>query len=232
MAIATATALALAASLASAGIGAYQSRKMANDQDSIAAQGIRNQAKTQREANARINETIDKTKNSTPDDERATAQEQYLAQLQRAMGQAKTGLGPRGVSGAFDEAADAAGADVSNYGGVLADLFARMDAPILQRQGEGNSFGDLGMDLSRISGNVSGDDFLTRLKMQNVKRNPWLDLVAGGLSGYAAGGGGTGAAKGATNFGVPLPGSGAIPGLGGGGYGQWWGTGRGLGLGG
>lgn len=229
MAIATATALALAASLGGAGLSAYNANKTAGRQDREAAAGIRRQSANQQEATARINQTVQQVRDSNPDDERKTAQAQYLAQLMRQMGQAKAGLAGRGISKEFDDLAATAGDQVSADAGDTAGLFARMDAPILQRTGEAFQQGNLGMDLSRIGGNVRGDDFLNKLRFQGIRRNPWMDLAAGALQGLGraglSGGLGGGSAGGA-GFGVPLPGSGPYVGSG---YGSIWGTGAGLG---
>ena len=229
MAIATATALALAAGLGSAGLTAYNTNKTAKKQDRVAADGIRKQAENQRQVNARLNQTISEAQKSNPDDERKTTQAQYLTQLLASMGQAKTGLAKRGISEQFDEQAAGASADIGSYGNDIAGLFSRMDAPILQRQGEQNAYGNLGMDLDVLGGNVRGDAFLNELKMKSIRRNPWLDLAAGLASGYAStGGAGFGGGGGGSNFGVPAQGSGGSFLTGGSGLGTTWGTGRGL----
>ena len=227
MAIATATALALAAAAGSAGLTAYNTKKTADRQDRTAADGIRKQADNQRQVNARLNQTISEAQKSNPDDERKTTQGQYLNQLLASMGQAKTGLAKRGISEQFDEQAAGASADIGSYGNDIASLFSRMDAPILQRQGEQTAYGNLGMDLDVMGGNVRGDAFLNDLKLKSIRRNPWLDLAAGLASGYASTGG-AGFGGGGSNFGVPAQGSGGSFLTGGSGLGTTWGTGRGL----
>lgn len=214
MAIATATAIALAAAAASAGLTGYNTIKTANKQDATAAEGIRKQGETQRQANARLNQTVEQARQSTPDDERKLAGGQYLDQIARQLGQAKTGLQTRGISSEFDKLAKTEGAGVGQYGKTIADLFARMDAPVLQRQGEANSYGNLGMDLSVLQGNAGQDAFLNQLKLKNIQRNPYIDLAAGiakGISGAGLGAGSPAAA--------PYTATG---------YGSTWGTGNGL----
>ena len=173
---------------------AYNTKRTADDQDQAAAAGIREQGKTQREANARLNRTLDQTSASRIDDSKGVLGQQYLDQVQRAMQQANTGLTARGLSADFDQLAGGARAANADYGALTADLLATMDAAKLQRVAEGNAFGDTGMDLDRLSGNVRGTQHLTGLRMNGIRRNPYIDIVAGLMQGAAGGmGGGAGA---------------------------------------
>lgn len=204
---------AITAMLVSAALNQYNTNRTAKKQDRVAAEGIRKNERTRQEANARLNRTIDMTAKSRPDDERSNANQQYLDVVRQQLSRAQGGLNAQGVSDQYAELAAPAATGVADYGTVLSGLLSRMDAPALQRQGEANSFGDLGMDLSVLSGNVGQDDFLTRLKMNNVRRNPWLDLAAGVAQGYASGvskgaGGLSGASVANTPSYVPIAGGG------------------------
>ena len=180
----------------------YNAKRTADKKDEAAAAGIREQGKTQREANARLNRTLDQTGASRIDEPRAALGKQYLDQVQRAMQQANTGLTARGLSADFDQLAGGARAANADYGALTADLLATMDAAKLQRVAEGNAFGDTGMDLDRLSGNVRGTQHLTGLRMNGIRRNPYIDIVAGLMQGAAGGmGGGGGAAAPATSGG-------------------------------
>ncbi len=186
MAIGTAAALALA--LAGAGASAYNTKRTLDKKDQVAAESVRKQAANQRATSERINQTVEDTRKSRSEPARKAAADQYLAQIQKSLGQANAGLATRGLSSQFDEAAGGAQGQVADYGGNIADLFARMDAPTTQRRAEGAAFGDLGMDLGVQAGNVQGDAFLNSLKQNSIRRNPWLDLASGLASGVASAG--------------------------------------------
>lgn len=208
-------ALWIPAVLAAAG-GAAQAvntRNVAKRQDNQAAAGIRQQAETQRGINARINQTLQQTAAANPDEVRSTVQDQYLRQAQAKLGQARAGLvGDTGLSSAYNEAANTAGGKVADFATSTAGLLARMDAPGVQRQQEGMRFGNLGMDLDAVRGNVQADQFLNQLRMQGIRRNPWLDAAGAALSGAGAGmasragsTGGYGAGYSAANTGTIAP---------------------------
>lgn len=196
MAIATSTAIALGLAAAASAAQAVNQRNMLKKQDAQAAEGIRGQAANQREASARINRTISDIGKSDSGKAKKTAGKQYLDQVQRSLAQANAGLTARGLSSEFDERAGGAAASNVGFGNETADLLARMDAPVLQRQAEGNAVGDTGMDLSRIGGNVQGDQFVNNMKIQGIRKNPYVDIIAGLMGGaargMAGGGGGTG----------------------------------------
>lgn len=172
----------LALSAAASAAQYANTRNVQKRQDNIAADGIRKQAANQREANARLNQTLDTIKGSRPDGARESAQVTYLDQVRRNLARANAGLATQGVSEQYDEMATEAQGDTQGYAARVADLMSRIDAGALQRQQEGNAVGNMRMDFSRIGGNARGDDFLTRLMMGGVRRNAGLDLAAGLLS--------------------------------------------------
>lgn len=154
-------------------------RKVAKDQDSIAADGIRKQAENQRQTNARLNQTLQQMETSDPSAERATALQSYTDQIKRSRSQATAGLAQRGISEQFDEMAGQAQGQATDYAGQVANLMARIDGGTQMRQREANQMADMGMDFDALKGNVRGDDYLMRLRMSGVRRNPWLDAAAG-----------------------------------------------------
>lgn len=185
MAIGTTTALLL--TLAAAGASAANQQRMLKKQDEQAAAGIRGQAENQREATANINRTISEIGKSDAAGAKKTVGKQYLDQVQRSLAQANAGLATRGLSSEFDERAGGAAASNVGFGNETADLLARMDAPVTQRQAEGNIVGDTSMDLSRIGGNVQGDQFVNNMKIQGIRKNPYVDIIAGLMGGAARG---------------------------------------------
>jgi hypothetical protein len=190
-----------------AAASAYNTDQTAKHADHVAADGIRRNSALQEDTNKRLNKTISDARKSTPDDERKTAQAQYLQTVRSQLGQANSGLAAKGLSSQFDQLAGQEAGQTKDFGDTLSGLMARMDAPVLQRQREGNTYGNLGMDMTRIGSDMSGNDFLTRLRASNVRRNPWIDLAASSINGAASNygggssGGGSGAASPYSNYG-------------------------------
>lgn len=171
-----------------AGASAYNTRETAKEADEVAAQGIRQQAKNQEEADSRVNAEVNALEQSSPEASRAQATENFLGQLKRTRGQAVAG-GPSGASSRYNADLEGATNDVSTFGTKVADTLARINAPGLQRQAEGQGFNRLSSDLSTIGRNSGADAFLNDLRLRGVKRNPWIDAgasVAGGVSGGMA----------------------------------------------
>lgn len=167
---------------------AYNADRTAKKQDDAAAAGIMKQGAHQREADARVDSELQSLQGSTAEGERKAANDQYMTQLQRTRAQAE-GATP-GVAGASDRY----GADVVNAnaaaeasGAKVADLMARIAAPGMQRQREGQQFGRLGSDIGQIGRASAGDDFLTQLRVRGIRQNPWVNAGASALGGAASG---------------------------------------------
>lgn len=193
MAIATGTALALAASLAATGLSAYNQNRTLKKQDEAAAQSIRAQDELQRQQTGKVNQTLSEVAKSSPEDERKSAETVYLDKVRQARDVARANLSQRGLSSAYDDAANTAEGQVQTQGADLASLMARMDAPVNQRVGEGFMFQDLGAGIGQTERASSGQQWIDSLKMKGIRSNPWLDAASAALSGYGsmAGGGGT-----------------------------------------
>ena len=163
-------------------VSAYGANQQARQQDKIAAQGIRNQAARQREADALVNQTIRQQQQSGPEGYQRSALDEYMQQLQRTAGAATQGLNPAGaVSNRFADAATAAAGDIGDYGTNRAGILSRIEAPMRQRDAEGISFGRLNSDLNPIRMGSQSDEYLNRLRMQNVRQNPWMGVISGAL---------------------------------------------------
>lgn len=197
MAISTGTALALGLAAASAGLQYHNTQRTARRQDQQAAEGIRNQSRVQREADAKVNDKVDELSGSTSGDERRRALDSYVAALRRGRGKTQSGFAPAFGSAAFQEGAEDAALGVEDFGLTRAGLMSRMDAPTLQRQGEAVSTGHLATDIGRIGRESSGQRFIDDLRLRAIRRNAGLDLASGLLSaagGAVASGWGSGAA--------------------------------------
>ena len=204
MALATATIISLALAAAAAGATAYNTNETISDQDKALATDIRNQGAKRREGEALTNAEIEKLQASTSADERQKKLADYTASLRKHGGEATNGLS-NGIGGETFMADAATGAqDVMDYGMDNASLMSRIDAPIDQRIGESTSFGNLGIDLDTVAREAQGRHFLDQLRVQGIRRNPWIDAGAQVMS--SAGGAMMGGAMpngGATSGGMP-----------------------------
>lgn len=201
--------------LAGAGVSAYNTQKTAKKQDQAAAEGIRRQSEIQREANKRLNESLLFFEKSDPESIKADLSGGFTKQLRLKQALALAGLEQEGASSQdAEKAAAQAGGTAVDYGDFLEGVFSRIDAPGEQRRQEGVERTDLGSDLSVHERNSRAQDYLTRLDIQSITRNPWLDILAAGLGGasggLAAGGLGAGLAGGGMvlgnagpNYGIP-----------------------------
>lgn len=172
----------------SAGASAYNTREVAKDQDQAAAAGIKLQAQHQREADDRVSQEVSAMEQSSPEASRKQATDAFLGQLRRTRGQAVAG-GPAGASDRYQQDLQTASGDVQNFGTQVAGTLARINAPALQRQGEAQGFARLSTDLGTIGRNAGGDAFLNQLRLNSIRRNPWIDAgaeigtgVAGGMA--------------------------------------------------
>lgn len=174
------------------GATVYSGREQAKDADAVAAQGIRQQASRQREADEQVSAEVGALEKSTPEAAREQATEAFMGQLRRTRGQAVTG-GPAGASSSrYSADLDEAGSDVQNFGSKVANTMARINAPGLQRQAEGQGFARLASNLSTVGRNSGGDAFLNQLRLRGVGKNPWLEgggqILTGVGNGMAASG--------------------------------------------
>lgn len=162
---------------------AAESRRQQELEASIRAQQMK-----QREADAMVNNEIQKVAASTPEADRAAAQQDFLTQLRRTRA-SEVGGNPAAGAVSDDYTSDLSGAqaNVIDFGKRSADIASRISAPGRQRMREGVSSNRLNTQLGRIARESSGNDFLTRLRMQAMQPNPWVDAAAGIAQGAASG---------------------------------------------
>lgn len=193
---------ALAATAIAAGAQAYNTQKTERKQDRSLAESIRNQSQKQQKADSEVAQLVNQQAQSSPDQHRQQAEQQYLDQARRASPNAAPGFNQAGrVSDAFSDRAEAAAAGLQQYGGERSNLMARQDAPGMQRFAEGAAMNDSRVNLNMISRDAQGQAFLDSLRTRAIRRNPWIDAGAAALQGYAGtmGGGSTGAMTGANS---------------------------------
>lgn len=180
-----------------AGVQAKEANDTARDTDEAAAQGIRLQSGKQREADARVAQEVNQLQSSTPEDSQREATDAFMQQLRRTRGQAHGAGAVGATSDAYTTDSARAASDVDQYGANRAGLLGRINAPGLQRTAENVSRLRAGTDLGLISRAANADQFLTQLRLQNTRPNPWVmaggQVLQGAGSGMASGGYGTGA---------------------------------------
>ena len=169
-------------SLASAAMTQYNNQQVAKKQDNILAQQLQRNALRQQEADQAVGDTIRERATQGGEGERASIGAQYLDQVRAAQSNAQRGLGQVGaVSNAYQQDANNAALGIGDYGAQMSDLMARIDAPMAQRQRESISAGRLSSDLDQIGRRGRSDDYLTQLRLQGVRGNPWLDLASSAM---------------------------------------------------
>lgn len=186
----------LLAAAVSGGASYVNTRNTANKQDAVLAEGIREKSRRQVAADAKVNELIQKTGESNPDADKARSLDQYRLALKNARPLAGQSIGNvSGASAAYQNDANAAATGANGYADNIASIMSRLDGPLAQRRREGNDQGNFGVAIDQIKRFAEGDDFLNKLKLNGVRRNPLLDAfssLASGYAGSAASGGGSG----------------------------------------
>lgn len=167
---------ALAQGLVSLGPVLDQRRTLRRQQDA-ARQGLLDQQRHQRDADARVLQQVGDLQRSGPEDERAAANEAFMLALRRARQNAGVPAVP-GASDAFTMDVRHADQGVMGYGRQLADLMAQIDAPLRQRRGEREGMARTAVDIGGIQRDSAADDWLMRFRMANRQGNPWAPLIA------------------------------------------------------
>lgn len=185
-----------AAAIVAAGATYANNQQVARRQDSELANQLRRQYGLQQQEDQQTRDLIQKTANSSPTQARSSLLDQFMAKLQAEGGNATRPLNQVGnVADAYTKAANDAAMGVSNYGTQTAGLLSAIDAPNLQRQGEAADLSRYGSALNEVKRQSAADDFLTRMRLNAIRPNPWLTAVANGARAYGmarAGSGGTG----------------------------------------
>lgn len=176
-------------------------RQQAKKADNITSQQLLRSGERQKKADSKVAELIDTTAKSDAKDEKGSIMAGYMQQLQAARGGAQNGLQTPAASSRFAQEATAAALGIDAGGKDYAETTSRLDAPILQRQGEALARRDTGVDIGTILREQEGDDAGVALKMRTIRDNPWLLALSQAASSYGknytggAGAGSTAAPK-------------------------------------
>lgn len=187
--------VATAIAIIGAGVNYHNTEQTKKRQDNELGRQIQQRSERQQEADKEVMDTIADRAAANGDTARSSMLDQYLSQVRGAQGAATTGLRQvGGVSDAYRQSANDAALGISNYAGDTASLMSRIDAPARQRQEESQQNAQLSTALGLIGNRSAGQDFLSNLRLQGIRRNPGLDAFVQAANAYAnsAGGGGGG----------------------------------------
>ena len=215
---------AVAAAVAGAGTTAYAQHQALQQQDQIAAQGILEQGKLQKQGETDVNNTTQTLAQSN-----AKVQQQsdsqlaaYRAALQQSQGISQSASPDvPGASKAYKAEQTSADTGASKYVDAIAQSGATTQGTQLERIGEGQAQAETATKLGDLTRQSNEQSYVTKLQIQATQANPWLmalgttlsaaGAVMGAGAGVAAAGGaaagGSAAAGGATLGGSALSGS-------------------------
>lgn len=175
--------------LAALGTGAayVNNRNVAHRQDQQLAAQLRAQQAKQRQADARTAQLITQEGASTSAPEKQQGLAAMQQQLALRAGQATQPLTTYGnASTAAAKSARDAAQGIASYGSNLSDLLSSIDAPGYQRQREQRDIIDpYKQDIGLLSRANAGDNFVSNLKLRNIRGNPLLSLLSGVSGGVA-----------------------------------------------
>jgi len=175
-----------------AGAGAVNARNVAKKQENIAARGIAAQSRRQADADARLADATRELGASSPEAERAEALDNFEAQLRASKASASgTADVPTGSNRYQTETAGAK-ADIQKYGGQLADIASRINAPLRQRDREKVGLRRAESDVAGIARNAAGAAWLNQLLAGSVTPNTALSIAGPLLQGVGQGMAGSG----------------------------------------
>jgi hypothetical protein len=156
-------------------LGGVNKARAARKQNRETRKGIATQQNIQTQADYALNELLDGRATSAPDI--AGERGNFMSQLRANSAPQDSSL-PIG-SAAYRAGTAKANTGAQNYGGQLADLFARIQAPGRQRQNEAIQNSRLNDDFAGLARKSSGERFLTNMRVNSITPNPWVDMAAG-----------------------------------------------------
>lgn len=178
--------VAIGLALAAAAGNYYNQKQVANKQDSTLAASLRQQGMLQQQQSAKANQLIQKTAASSPAQAKASLLDQFQQSMQQNKARSTATLGQVGnVSSAYTKAANDAASGIANYGADQAGLLSSIDAPGLQRQAEAENLQKYATDLNQTRAQSASDQFLTNMRLNGIKPNPWISGVTDAMRSYA-----------------------------------------------
>lgn len=169
---------------AGSGVNAYSQNQNMRTQDNQAAQSIIKQGQINSKATHAVDDLNTSISRSSPN---AAVKQQTAAYLAAANAAPSTIPTVPGGSKRYTEAAAGAKADVANYARTTAGNAAAVNAPALQRIGEGNQIANVASELGRYNDESSAEQGILKTQLAGDQANPWLTSLGSVLSGAGSG---------------------------------------------
>lgn len=163
-----------------------QERQVAKHQDKIATNAILQQQRKRDEAAQALKNTTDQLQQSNATQTTAQAKGQYLSDLASGKPLSNQPATTGALSDAYRQAAGAANDTTAARAANDAGLMAITDSAGLQRRAEGNTVGQLGINLSGLGMQSRDAAALGQLQLNGVQANPWVSLLSDGLQAYGS----------------------------------------------
>lgn len=180
------TAMLIAA--AASGATAVNNNQALRRQDNQLALGIQRQGENQREANKVVDKLIDKVGTNRGEAEKAAALAEFQDILRAGRDKTESSLPITGAANErFVEDVGASKRAVRTQGNEAAERLAVIDGILRQRVNEGQQVGRTESELNRIRGDITAEDFLTRLRAAAERPNAFVDVLASVGKGFASG---------------------------------------------
>lgn len=178
---------ALALSAAGTGAGVVAQNQARARQDHEAAAGIIRQAELSRQANQKVQKNIQQVEQDDPNEDIAKRQATYMDALRRSQPTTNQAL-PAVAGGSHRFAEDVTGAQDASTGeaATSAGLMARIDAPSIRLEREGQAANNTLSELSLLGDKSAHQDYLTRLRASMAQPNPWLTGAGALAKGYGS----------------------------------------------
>ncbi len=144
--------------------------------NNLLTQGIREQSRAGMDATSTMGDFISQLRNTA-----SSAGVERGAFASTLRGAPAVG-GPMTAGAQFRTDAAGATGGAQAYGAKLADLFARIRAPQMQRQRESEVLMRMGDALRPIQARASDEAFLTQLRTGMVQPNPWQQIAGQGIA--------------------------------------------------
>jgi len=175
------------------GIMALNDYLTSQDVDKAMGRSIADRGRFQDKIDERLMGEIGSLRALSPEEERASAMNDFVMRLRSARASQPTSYGARGtVSDREAAGLKELSSDLGVFGNREADITARIDSQRRMREKEGLGLSRAGSDVRLLGNQMSSMDFLNQLRLaRKSRKNPWLDMLGEGLkgAGQAMGGG-------------------------------------------
>jgi len=167
-------------SAVSGGASAVNQNQAFRRQDRAAAEGIRKQGKIQSKTDQSVNAQIKDIQDSAGAKERADSLEGFLNAIRDSKDAVEGTVDPIAAANPrFAERVSGVKANTARLGTEQAGRLSRIDAPLLQRQAEGDRIGRTVGDVNEFVRQATAEDFLTRLRVASQRPNEFVEALAG-----------------------------------------------------